>query len=238
MDAEIPVIPETRSAHAASSAERVTLLKRDLFGSVRREARPPNSFVVIRDITDARPWLKWLAKHLARREARALERLRDMAGIPRLLSFNGTQLTREYIDADPMQQAKPANTLYFRNAFRLLRQLHARDIVHNDLAKEANWLVMNDGRAALVDFQLAAHSRRRGKLFRLLAHDDVRHLLKHKRSYIPDRLTARERRILATPSIVTRIWMASGKRLYLLVTRRILGWSDREGAADRLHDRR
>jgi serine/threonine protein kinase len=213
----------------------VTLLKRDLFGSIRCEPRSPSSLVVVRDTTDARAWLKWLAKYLARREARALERLRDIEGIPRLLSFNGAQLTREYIDAKPMQQAKPANADYFHHAFRLLRQLHARDIVHNDLAKEANWLVTPKGCAALVDFQLAAHSRRRGKLFRLLAHDDLRHLLKHKRSYIPDRLTARERRILATPSIVTRIWKATGKRLYLLVTRRILGWSDREGAADRLH---
>ena len=209
----------------------MTVLKRDLFGTIRLE-----SSGVVRDTRDARPWLRWLANHLARREARALEHLEGIAGIPRLLSFNGAQLTREYIDAEPMHRAKPASAEYFRDAFRLLIQLHARGVIHNDLAKEANWLVTPEGRAALVDFQLASCSRRRGKLLRLLGHDDVRHLLKHKRSYIPERLTARERRILATPSVVTRIWMATGKRLYLLVTRRILGWSDREGAADRLHE--
>ena len=64
-------------------------------------------------------------------------------------------------------------------------------------------------------------------------HDDLRHLLKHKRSYLPDRLTAREKRILASHSLVSRIWMASGKKVYLFVTRRILRWRDREGAGDR-----
>jgi RIO-like serine/threonine protein kinase len=214
-----------------ASISRVTVLKRDLFGTIRHEADS-----VIRDTRDARLWLRWLARHLARREAQALERLRGLDGIPRLISFNGAELTREYIDAEVMYRAKPASREYFSAALRLLRQLHARRVTHRDLAKEANWLVTPAGRPALVDFQLASYSRRRGKLFRLFGHDDLRHLLKHKRSYIPERLTARELRILATPSIVTRIWMATGKRLYLLVTRRILRWSDREGAADRLHD--
>jgi hypothetical protein len=75
---------------------------------------------------------------------------------------------------------------------------------------------------------------RRGALARALGHDDVRHLLKHKRSYLPERLTAREKKILATPSLASRAWMASGKQAYLFVTRRILRWRDREGAGDRI----
>jgi len=222
----------------------VTLLKRDLFGTVRCEARrlqpdsPDETLVVVRNTADARWWLRSLARALAKREARALEHLRDIERIPRLLSFSNSQLTREWIDAEPMHRAKPENIAYFRHASRLVRQLHTLRLVHNDLAKESNWLVTPDGLPALVDFQLAARSRHRGKLFRMLAHDDVRHLLKHKRSYLPERLTARERRILASPSMVSRVWKATGKRLYRLVTRRILGWSDREGAGDRLHDPR
>jgi hypothetical protein len=33
--------------------------------------------------------------------------------------------------------------------------------------------------------------------------------------------------------LLTRLWMASGKRVYLFVTRRIFRWRDREGAGDR-----
>jgi hypothetical protein len=58
-------------------------------------------------------------------------------------------------------------------------------------------------------------------------------MLKHKRSYCPGRLTGRERRILATPSAASRAWMATGKPAYLFVSRRLFGWSDREGAGDR-----
>jgi hypothetical protein len=85
----------------------------------------------------------------------------------------------------------------------------------------------------LVDFQLALISRRRGRLFRALAREDIRHLLKHKRSYCPQHLTRRELEILATPALITRAWMGSGKKLYTFVTRRVLGWADREGAGDR-----
>ena len=116
---------------------------------------------------------------------------------------------------------------------RLLRQLHARGVVHNDLAKEPNILVLANGRPAFVDFQLAWYAPDRGRLFRVLAYDDVRHLLKHKRSYCADTLTARERRILARPSLPSRLWMRIVKPPYLFLTRKVLGWADREGASDR-----
>ena len=58
---------------------------------------------------------------------------------------------------------------------------------HNDLAKEQNWLRGRDGRAYLIDFQLASRFRRRSKLFRIAAYEDLRHLLKHKRRYAEPR---------------------------------------------------
>jgi RIO-like serine/threonine protein kinase len=209
----------------------MTLLKQDIFGTISRAGD-----TVIRDAGAARPWVRWLAVHLMRREHRALSRLALGAGIdgvPRVVSLGPRTLTRRWIEATPMHLAKPRDPAYYRVAARLLRRLHAARVIHNDLAKETNWLVTPDGQPALVDFQLAMTLTKRGALARALGHDDIRHLLKHKRTYIPDRLTAREKRILATPSVVSRIWMASGKRVYLLVTRRILRWRDREGAGDR-----
>jgi hypothetical protein len=76
--------------------------------------------------------------------------------------------------------------------------------------------------------------RRRGPLARARGHDDLRHLLKHKRTYLSDRLTAREKRILARPSLLSRAWMSTGKKAYLFITRRMLNWRDREGAGDRI----
>jgi len=207
-------------------------LKSDLFGTVWRGADNGREFV-LRDTRAARWWTAWLARSLCRREARALARLDGLPGTPRLLAADRRSLRREWIEGRPMQLAPPRNAEYFRAARTLLARLHRRGIAHNDLAKEPNWLVTPTGMPALVDFQLALVAPRRGRAFRALAREDIRHLLKHKRSYCPDRLTARERRILATPAAVSRAWMATVKPVYTFVTRRLFGWADREGAGDR-----
>jgi len=211
---------------------RPQLLKSDVFGTISRVGD-----TVIRDARAARPWVRGLARHLMRREHRALSRLalgQGTPGVPRVVDLAPGRLTRAWIDGAPMHLVKPRDPDYFREAARLVRRIHAASVIHNDLAKETNWLVTPEGRPALVDFQLAMTLVRRGALARALGHDDIRHLLKHKRSYLPERLTAREKRILATPSLASRVWMASGKRAYLFVTRRILRWRDREGAGDRM----
>jgi predicted Ser/Thr protein kinase len=207
-------------------------LKSDLFGTVWQGEEQGRAFV-LRDTAGARWWSAWLARSLCRREARALARLDGLPGTPRLLGAAAKALRREWIEGRPMQLARPRNAEYFRAARALLARLHRRGIAHNDLAKEPNWLVTPTGRPALVDFQLAIVAPRRGALFRALAREDLRHLLKHKRRYCPERLTARERRILATPSLPARLWRALVKPAYTLVTRRVFGWADREGAGDR-----
>ncbi len=207
-------------------------LKSDLFGTVWR-GESGGRECVQRDTGGARWWAAWLARSLCRREARALVRLDGLPGTPRLLHADKKTLRREWIEGRPMQLARPRDPAYFRAARALLVRMHRRGIAHNDLAKEPNWLVTPAGGPALVDFQLALVCRRRGRLFRTLGREDIRHLLKHKRSYCPAELTARERRILATPSAVSRAWMATGKRAYTFITRRVIGWSDREGAGDR-----
>jgi tRNA A-37 threonylcarbamoyl transferase component Bud32 len=206
-------------------------LKSDIFGTITRMHD-----TVLRDTRAARPWARALARHLMKREHRALSRLAlgcGTEGVPRVLEILSECLTRSWIEGAPMQLAKPRDAAYFRQAARLVRRLHAANVIHNDLAKETNWLVTSAGLPALVDFQLAMTLTHRGALARALGLDDIRHLLKHKRTYLPERLTAREKRILATPSLLSRAWMSSGKPVYLFVTRRIFRWRDREGAGDR-----
>lgn len=208
------------------------LLKKDLFGEVwlldaGAEAE------ILRDTNSARWWLKWLARALLRREATGLRALEGIDGMPRLLRCNAAQLARSYVAGMPMHIAKPTAPAYFRSAMRLLRRMHRAGVVHNDLAKEPNLLVREDGSAAFIDFQLAGVSRARGRVFRMAAREDIRHLLKHKRTYCPQELTTRELDILSRPSAFSRAWMGLFKPVYLFVTRRIFGWSDREGAGDR-----
>jgi len=154
---------------------------------------------------------------------------------PPLLFAGRNALIRGWIDGLPLHIAKPRGEHgFFRSAKAALRKLHRAGICHNDLAKEQNWLRGRDGRAYLTDFQLAAHFSRRSWLFRIAAYEDLRHLLKHKRRYAPEALTAAERRVLAKKSVPTRVWMATGKKLYYWITRDMLHVSDREGGGTRL----
>ena len=207
------------------------ILKRDLFGSITLLNGPTP--VVQRDTRAAPWWTRPLARWLARREARALAAAQAVPDIPRLLSWDGHVLTRSWLAGKPMHRAGPRDPAYFRAALALVGKLHTAGVVHNDLGKETNWLVLPDGRPGLIDFQLAWAPRRRGRLFRLLGREDLRYALKHKRWYCAAALSHRQRVILAKRAWTSRLWMATGKPLYQFVTRRVLGWADREGAGDR-----
>ena len=208
------------------------ILKRDLFGEVALQ-QANEGLVIVRNAAAARWWLKWLARYLLDREASALAALEGFAGVPQLLRHDRDTLVRTYLAGEPMHKAKPGDPDWFRRAASLLRRLHRAGVCHNDLAKEPNVLVLEDGGPALIDFQLAWYSPRRSKLFRVAAREDIRHLLKHKRTYCREHLTSRERDILANPTAISRTWAGLAKPVYLFITRRLLGWQDREGAGDR-----
>ena len=215
----------------------IYLLKKDSLGSVhivrQLESAALQGLYVRRNTEDARRGLRSLARRLARREAAALAIATGIPGVPRVIEADGRSVLREYLPGRPMQDAKPASAEYFKSALKVLVALHRRGIAHNDLAKEANWLCTPDGRAAIVDFQVAIVSRRRGLLFRALAREDLRHLLKHKRTYLPERLTARQRALLDHPGLVSRSWARLVKPPYRWVTRRLLRWPERIGAEER-----
>jgi predicted Ser/Thr protein kinase len=214
-----------------------TVLKRDVFSTIERgrfRTKSGDVDAVLRRLDEVPWWSRPLALELFRRERKALARANPLGVAPTLLFAGRRVLVRGWIDGVPLHIAKPhGDAGYFRTAKAALRALHRAGIAHNDLAKEQNWLYAPDtgsghGRAFLTDFQLAACFRHRGHLFRIACYEDLRHLLKHKRRYAPDALTAAERRVLAKKSLITRVWMATGKKVYYAITRGV-NFTDREG---------
>lgn len=211
------------------------VLKRDVFSETHKghfEGAPQRA--VIRRIVSASPW--WsrpLAWTLARREIAALKAVRGVKGTPQLISTDRHGLYRHWTEGTPLHLARPADPAWYRDAFRLLRQMRRMGITHNDLAKPQNWLMAPDGSAEVIDFQLASLHRRRGRLYRVMAYEDFRHLLKQMRAFAPELMTPTARRILARRSLPSRIWMATGKKVYNGVTRGF-GWSDGDGTGDRI----
>jgi len=214
------------------------LLKRDVFSNVERgRFRGPSGEVdaVLRRLDEVPWWSAPLARHLFARERRALALAKGLKVGPELLWAGRRALVRGFIDGVALHLAKPhGDVAYFRSARKALHRLHRAGICHNDLAKEQNWLRGSDGAAYLTDFQLAACFKRRSRLFRIAAYEDLRHMLKHKRSYVPQALTPKERKILARKSAVASLWLVTGKKVYQAITRGLFNFTDREGGGRRL----
>jgi hypothetical protein len=226
---------------AAALAARWTdgvLLKRDVFSTVERgrfRSDAGEVDAVLRRLDEVPWWSAPLARHLFARERSALALARDLDVGPKLLWAGRQALVRGFIDGVALHLAKPrGDVAYFRSARQALHRMHRARICHNDLAKEQNWLRGSDGRAYVTDFQLAACFKTRTRLFRIAAYEDLRHMLKHKRSYAPEALTPSERKILARKSLVASVWLVTGKKVYQAITRGLFNFTDREGGGRRL----
>ncbi|MEQ9261175.1 MAG: serine/threonine protein kinase [Roseovarius sp.] len=213
-----------------------TLHKRDIFSETHSGHLEgvPDFPVVLRRLDRVPLYAKPLSWWLARKEIRALRAVQGIEGCPVLVRVDKTGLLRSWTQGTPLHLARPEGVEWYRDARRLLREMRRAGVTHNDIAKPQNWLMTPDGRAAVIDFQLASVHRRRGKLFRIMAREDLRHLLKQKRAYAPHLLTPSEKAMLARKALPSRLWMATGKKLYNFVTRRLMNWSDGEGTEDRV----
>jgi hypothetical protein len=220
---------------------REVVLKRDVFSIVERGrfVTPAGEVpAVVRRIDEVPWWNLVLARLLFERERRALTIAGELGVTPPLLYAGRQVLVRGWIDGTVMQIAKPyGDRAFFHSAKAALRKLHAAGICHNDLSKQQNWLRGRDGRAYLTDFQLASSFSKRGLLFRMLAYEDLRHLLKHKHRYLREDMTPAEWKMRARKTPLSSWWLLTGKKLYHLATRGIFGFVDQEGGGTRLaHD--
>jgi hypothetical protein len=231
-------LPKQDTAMLSAQWTEGVLLKRDVFSTVERgRFRNQGGEVdaVLRRLDQVPWWSYVVAQHLFTRERRALTLARDLHVGPELLWAGEQALVRGFIDGVALHLAKPFNDRsYFYSAKLALRKLHRMGVCHNDLAKEQNWLRGTDGLAYVTDFQLAVCFKSRSRLFRIAAYEDLRHLLKHKRSYAPELLTPKEKQILAKKSLFARIWLMTGKKVYRGITRGIFNFTDREGGGRRL----
>ena len=231
-------LPKDDAAQMSARWREGVLLKRDVFSTVERgRFREPGGEVdaVLRRLDEVPWWSFGLARHLFARERKALRLAKGLNVGPDLLWAGKRALVRGFIDGVALHLAKPyGDEAYFRSAKAALRRLHRAGICHNDLAKEQNWLRGSDGQCYVTDFQLAACFKRRSRLFRIAAYEDLRHLLKHKRSYAPEALTPKEHKVLARKSAVARIWLMTGKKVYRAITRGLFNFTDREGGGRRL----
>jgi hypothetical protein len=149
--------------------------------------------------------MRWLGRHLARREAQALQRLSGIPGIPvpcGPISVNGQILenavAHHFIPGRPLRHRQRVAENFFPRLLETLRAVHARNIAYVDLHKRENVLVGSDGAPHLIDFQVCfglwspriANNRLFSGVLGALQRMDEYNLAKHVRRCRPDQLNS------------------------------------------------
>lgn len=214
----VPREPQGTSAAVESLAvqpEEIRVLKRDALGRIEL-VRHHGQLVVCR-VADGGPLpgSRWVARLLLARERRALQVLEGLPGVARVLAYEPPGiLVRSFLTGTALCRARSLPRDFFERLEELVRALHERGVCHNDLHKEANVLVGDDGYPGLVDFQLASVHPRRGSTFSVRAREDLRHVWKHRSHYfralgVLDPLPASPPR-----SPLAEAWRRVGKPVY------------------------
>jgi hypothetical protein len=211
------------------------VLKRDSLGRVERLLGPDGTLVRRVACGSRLPGTRVVARLLLGRERRAHDRLAGLEGVAGLVGSAGAAaapdqdgvapdprdvLVRGWVEGRPLWAAERLPRDYFERLEDLLRAIHDRGVCHNDLHKENNVLVGEDGRPWVVDFQLASVHENSSRTARVRRHEDLRHIDKHRRRY--------EQRGQKLPcprprrSVLAWLWRRLAKPVYTFVTRRLL----------------
>jgi serine/threonine protein kinase len=177
----------------------------------------------------------WLTRHIVgrlslRREARAYERLRGLAGVPEVLGLiEGPALVMEWLPIMRLPRAEEGvlTPEFFDALDRLLDAIHARGVAHGDLRRK-NIALGDDGLPRLIDFTTAACEPRglgpfRRWLFRLQCRVDRITALRIRISFFPDvPLTPEQQALLASEPWLLKAGRWCRQRIYRPFKKRVL----------------
>jgi len=222
-------------------------LKRDELGRIELMDGPRGRLIRRVACGGAMPGSRLLARRLMARERDSLQRVSALGGVARIvddrayeaaISIDGRAprakdvLLRSWLGGVPLYEATELALNFFDLLDELTRELHRQGVCHNDLHKEQNILVQEDGYPALLDFQLASLHATGGKQFQKRALEDLRHLQKHRRRYTRDGRGPEGASEGAghglKRGLLARAWRRTGKPIYNLIVHRLA----RKGASE------
>ena len=120
-----------------------------------------------------------------------------------------------------LPRAPVQNRPFYDQLMAIALALHERGITHNDLHKEANVIVTDEGTPVLLDFQLSLSLSMDSPLFRLLCRFDRYHILKNRRHRLGGELTPDEQAFFDETTAVRRLHRTMVKKPMNLMTRRL-----------------
>lgn len=190
-----------------------------------------NQTVIIRDLNIKNKLHKIIAKWLNNNEVKILKKTirLNTSNIPKLIDSKPNYTIRSYISGTPLNLfPTKLNEDFYTKAVELVGMMHKNGIVHNDLEKPENWLVMDNGEPAFIDFQLAKYFPRETFLFKLLKKAEIRHVIKSKKWFCDTPLTSSELKTLNNRSLIHIFARQYLKPCYNFITRKLFNYSDRK----------
>jgi len=164
----------------------------------------PRSFVVRNTI----------GRFLIRRELRALARVAGLNGVPAdAFRIDAHAIAYRHVPGITLTEsaAERRNPDFFAAFERVLREVHARGIVHLDVRNGRNVLITEDGRAALIDFQSHLGTSRLPRVARQwLERFDMAGVYKHWERHHPQSLGETRAALLAGMNRWRRLWPFRG----------------------------
>ena len=185
--------------------------------------------VAVKDFQRSDPLFRLLiGPLLIGREGKALSRLTDVPGAPKLVQLvDRYGLALEHIDGKNLKEVTdPIPDGFFDKLIEVVNTIHGRGIAHCDLRTSGNVMITNDGKPCIVDFA-ACVMRGRGWnpfinwLFHRFKEADLYAVLLLKKKHAPDSLRPEELQRLQTPLPYERFAKSFGISIRN-ITRRLL----------------
>ncbi len=170
-------------------------------------------FLMVKDVRKRNFFLRWtLGVWLIQKEWKIYSRLKGMQGIPQPIErIDRFAFAMEFIPGRPLLRGDALSPSFFSDLEKVLKDLHARGVVHLDLRHKGNILVSERGELFLIDFNSSFCFKGKGILrrilFPLLRWVDYGGLLKLKERISPDLMTSEERLSLKRFNRIRKLWI-------------------------------
>lgn len=177
---------------------------------------------ILKDYNQRHNFLKntW-GKFIILREFNVYNKLEGIDGIPRVFNLlDDYGFVMEFIKGERLPKSKD-NFLtkeFFEKLSNIIKRMHKRGISHGDLRRK-NILVDENMQPYLIDFASAFRLKNPNnyiykKIFKRLCNVDNITVIKLKKHYVPDSLTAKERHLLENKPFYLKFGQFLKKKVY------------------------
>jgi len=168
---------------------------------------------MVKDVGSKSLFFRWtLGLWLIQKEWKIYSRLAGIKGIPRPVErIDRFAFAMELVPGRPVKRRENLPPSFWPDLERVLREVHARGVVHLDLRHKGNILVSTDGKPFLIDFNSSFSFKGKGLLRRLLfpmlRWVDYGGFLKLKGRVSPGLMTNEEKVFLQRFNRLRRLWV-------------------------------